>query len=117
MVSFQVHRVLLYSIDGTFRPPSSKTGAFSKSNWGDYQTASQRGVVKTVKRASVFLKKIRRLQDQQWTGLYKAALENNEDTKRVESVEGDDESDASGDDDALLDPLYDEIPEPAGRAD
>jgi hypothetical protein len=110
---FQVHRVLLHSIEGKFQPPASKAGAFSKVNWGDYDAVSQRGTVTTVKRSSVFLKRIQNLKDQHWDDIYKAAIENCEggSAKRGNSVEGNDEgTDASDDDDELLDPLYDEIP-------
>ena len=108
---FQVHRVLLYSTGGKFQPPASKAGAFSKMNWGDFDVVSQRGVVTTVKRSSVFLKRIQGLKDQQWDDIYKAAIENREgDSKRGDSANGNDEGDASDDDDELLDPLYDEIP-------
>jgi hypothetical protein len=85
-----------------------KAGAFSKANWGDYEVASQRGTVTTVKRASVFLKKIKLLKAQQWDDIYKTALEYHNVAKPAESV---DEEDGSDDDDELLDPLYDEIPE------
>jgi hypothetical protein len=65
-----------------------------------------------VKRASVFLKKIESLKDQQWEDIYNTALENCEVVKQVGSAEGDDKeggSDSSNDDE-LLDPMYDEIP-------
>jgi hypothetical protein len=39
-----------------FQSPGTKAGTFSKANWGDYVTQSQRGSGMTVKRASVFLK-------------------------------------------------------------
>jgi hypothetical protein len=107
---FQVHRVLLYSTEGKFQPPASKRGAFSKANWGDYDVVSQRGTVTTVKRSSVFLKRIQGLKDQQWDDIYKTAMENREGglAKVADSAEGNG-TDAS-DDDELLDPLYDEIP-------
>jgi hypothetical protein len=69
--------------------------------------ASQRGGVTIVKRASVFLKRIQGLKDQQWDDIYKIALENHEAAKLVDSVEG---GSGTSDDDELLDPLYDEIP-------
>jgi hypothetical protein len=106
---FQVHRVLLYSVKGSFQPPRSKAGVFSKANSGDYNAASQRGVVTTVKRASVFLKRIQGLKDKQWEDIHKAALEHDEAAKLVISAEGNDEGDTS-EEDELLDPLYDEIP-------
>jgi hypothetical protein len=101
-------------MEGTFKLPHSKSGAFSKANWGDCQVVSQQGVMTTVKRASVFLKKIRSLQDQQWKDIHKAAVSmgNNKGAKRVDSAECEDGSDSSGDDE-LFDPLYDKIPEPA----
>ncbi|KAF8488564.1 hypothetical protein F5888DRAFT_1910766 [Russula emetica] len=105
-----VHRALLYSMEGTFKPPQSKSGAFSKANWGDYDVLSPRGAAITVKRASVFLKKIQGLKDQQWDDIYKTAREIH--AKRVNSTEDDDEGGESdtSDDDELLDPLYDEVP-------
>ncbi|KAF8492953.1 hypothetical protein F5888DRAFT_1806402 [Russula emetica] len=105
-----VHRALLYSMEGTFKPPQSKSGAFSKANWGDYDVLSPRGAAITVKRASVFLKKIQGLKDQQWDDIYKTAQEIH--AKRVNSTEDDDEGGESdtSDDDELLDPLYDEVP-------
>jgi hypothetical protein len=57
----QVHRALLYSASGTFRPPGSKIeAAFSKQNWGDHSTTMSH---KTVKRHSVFQKRIMGLKD------------------------------------------------------
>ncbi|KAF8488759.1 hypothetical protein F5888DRAFT_1893246 [Russula emetica] len=105
-----VHHALLYSMEGTFKPPQSKSGAFSKANWGDYDVLSPRGAAITVKRASVFLKKIQGLKDQQWDDIYKTAREIH--AKRVNSTEDDDEGGESdtSDDDELLDPLYDEVP-------
>lgn len=72
---------------------------------------SQKGAVTTVKRASVFLKRIQALKDQQWDDIYKIAMENHETTTQVDSAGGDDK-DGSGtsSEDELLDPLYDEIP-------
>jgi hypothetical protein len=113
----QVHRVLLYSIEGTFKPPRAKSGAFSKVNWGDYEaveSSHQRTRSITVKRATVFLNRIQTLKDQQWDDIYKTALENNERIKRINSGECISEEDNSADesdDDELLDPLYDEIGE------
>ena len=109
-VLFQVHRVLLYSTGGSFKPPRSKSGAFSKANWGDYDAASQRGTTTTVKRASVFLKRIQGLKDQQWEDIYKTALENHELGKLVDSADGDEQGSDDSNDDELLDPLYDEMP-------
>jgi hypothetical protein len=116
-IFFQVHCVLLYSIDGTFKPPHSKAGAFSRANWGDYEKLSKRGAMAVVKRATVFLTKIQGLSDHQWDDIYMAALENNERAKQVDSAEcvsGEDgvSADESEDDDELFDPLYDDIPEP-----
>ena len=103
--------MLLYSIEGTFNPPYSKASAFSKANWSDYEATSQCGVVTTVKRASVFLKRIQGLKDQQWDDIYKIALENHKGVKQVDSS-SEDGSDTSGDrdDDELFDPLYNEVP-------
>lgn len=97
-------------MEGTFKPPQSKSGAFSKANWGDYDVLSPRGAAITVKRASVFLKKIQGLKDQQWDDIYKTAREIH--AKRVNSTEDDDEGGESdtSDEDELLDPLYDEVP-------
>ncbi|KAH9983363.1 hypothetical protein BJV74DRAFT_797447 [Russula compacta] len=60
-----VHHILLYSTEGTFNLPCSKSGAFSKANWGNYNVVSQKGTVTSVKHASVFLKRIQNLKDQQ----------------------------------------------------
>lgn len=100
----------MYSTKGKFQPPASKPGAFSKANWGDYDVLSQKGTVTTVKRSSVFLKRIEGLKDQQWDDIYKAAMETREGglDDSGDSAEGKG-TDAS-DDDELLDPLYDEIP-------
>ena len=68
----------------------------------------------TVKHASVFLKRIQGFKDKQWEDIYKTALESHEHVKQVVSVEcisGEDGPDTSEDDDKLLDPLYDDIPE------
>jgi hypothetical protein len=103
----------LYSTEGSFKPPRSKAGAFSKANWGNYDVTSQRGGVTTVKRGSVFLKRIQGLKDQQWDDIYKTALENYEDAKLVDSADGAGSGASDDDDDELLDPLYDEIPAPS----
>lgn len=63
----------------------------------------------TVKRASVFLKRIQGLKDQQWDDIYKITLENHEAAQLADSAEQGG-SGTSDDDDELLDPLYDEIP-------
>ena len=85
-------------------------------NWGDYTAESQQGVRTIVKRATVFLKKIQNLKDQQWDDIYKTAMENDERLKRLgadsgECISEEDKSAVESDDDELLDPLYDEIGE------
>lgn len=107
----QVHRALLYTTEGTFKPPGTKSGgSFSKVNWGDYEAVSLQGRKSIVKRATVFLNKIQTLKDQQWDDIFKIALENNERVKRVDSGEySEDNSAVESNDDELLDPLYDEI--------
>jgi hypothetical protein len=62
----------------------------------------------TVKRATVFLKQIQGLKDQQWDDIYKSALEDHKATQLADSAEQGG-SGTSDDDDELLDPLYDEI--------
>jgi hypothetical protein len=64
--------------------------------------------VTTVKRATVFLKRIQGLKDQQWDDIYKTALEDYEAAQLADSVKQGG-SGTSDDDDELLDPLYDEI--------
>ncbi|KAI0284150.1 hypothetical protein BC826DRAFT_973461 [Russula brevipes] len=117
-----VHRTLLYSVEGSFKNPGSKSGAFSKANWGDYNTQSTRGE-STIKRASVFLKRITSLKDQQWDDIFKAALMMQEHSKQVDAGEHGCRSDDGGtgedsgdDDDVLFDPLYDEAPEPSSSS-
>ncbi|KAH9963670.1 hypothetical protein BJV74DRAFT_799718 [Russula compacta] len=73
-----VHCALLYSTKGSFNPPHLKPGVFSKANWGNYDVVSQKGTVTAVKHASVFLKRIQALKDQQWIDIYATALENHE---------------------------------------
>jgi hypothetical protein len=118
-ISGQVHRALLYSVEGIFKTPGFKTGAFSKANWGDYSTQSAHGET-TIKRASVFLKRITTLKDQQWDDIYKAALATQEHSKPGDVGEhgrsGDDGStgeESSEDDSELFDPLYDGSPSPS----
>lgn len=113
-VQFQVHRALLYSVEGSFNPPRSKAGAFSKANWGDYSTQSQHGL-QTVKRASVFMKKIKTLKEQQWNDIIQAARDTYEGNKpRLAPSAGEPGSEvevqeSDGDDEELMDPLYDTI--------
>lgn len=100
----------MYSTDGIFNPPRLKSGAFSKANWGDYDVVSPKGTATTVKRASVFLKRIQDLKDQHWNDIYATAMEiHKADSKEVDS-EGDEGSLGTSSEDELLDPLYDDIP-------
>ncbi|KAH9980711.1 hypothetical protein BJV74DRAFT_898106 [Russula compacta] len=104
-----VHHALLYSTKGSFNPPRLKPGVFSKANWGNYDVVSQKGTVTAVKCASVFLKRIQALKDQQWIDIYATALENHEMDNEVGS--GDDGVRlGTSSEDELLDPLYDDIP-------
>ncbi|KAH9959515.1 hypothetical protein BJV74DRAFT_799944 [Russula compacta] len=105
---FWVHCALLYSTKGSFNPPRSKPGAFSKANWG-LNVVSQKGTVTAVKHASVFLKRIQALKDQQWIDIYATALENHEMDDEVGSG-GDGVRSGTSSKDELLDPLYDDIP-------
>lgn len=107
---FQIHHVLLYSIEGSFNPPCSKLDAFLKANWGNYNISSARRASKAVKHVSIFLKRIQGLKDQQWDNIHKATLENHEAAKLADSAEEDCEGYGSDDEDELLDPLYDDIP-------
>ena len=93
-----------------------KAGAFSKANWGDYTMQAQRGGGTTVKQASVFLKRIKSLKDEQLDDIYNAANETDEHKKVDASAITDQNADGlrsgnkSADDDSeLLDPLYDEL--------
>ncbi|KAH9994563.1 hypothetical protein BJV74DRAFT_795391 [Russula compacta] len=104
-----VHCALLYSTKGSFNPPHSKPGAFLKANWGNYNVVSQKGTVTAVKHASVFLKRIQALKDQQWIDIYATALENHEMDDEVGSG-GDGVRSGTSSKDELLDPLYDDIP-------
>ncbi|KAI0283462.1 hypothetical protein BC826DRAFT_1110208 [Russula brevipes] len=93
-----VHRALLYSVEGSFKP------------LGSNET--------TTKRALVFLKRIMTLKDQQWDDIYKAALVMQEHNKHVDVGERDGDGGIGGssdddDDDDLFDPLYDDIPDPS----
>ena len=96
-------------MDGVFQPPRSKAGAFSKANWGDYNTQSRRGPA-TIKRASVFLKTIKNLKEKQWDDIVQAAWDIYNRSKaragpgpsEVGAI--DDAAESSGDE--LLDPLY-----------
>jgi len=115
----QVHRALLYSVEGIFKTPGFKTGAFSKANWGDYNIQSAHGET-TIKRASVFLKRITTLKDQQWDVIYKAALATQEHNKsgdmgehRCRSDDGSTGEESSDNDDEIFDPLYDGSPSPS----
>ena len=68
----------------------------------------------TVKRASVFLKKIKSLKDQQWDDILQAARDTYEGSKprpvlgSSEPGSADEGEESDGDDDELMDPLYDE---------
>jgi hypothetical protein len=98
-------------LEGVFKPLRSKAGAFSKANWGDYITHTPRGP-KTLKRASVFLKEINKLVDQQWDDIIAAAWDTDEVSKHRlalglgEAGVIDDAEESSSDDSELLDPLY-----------
>ena len=107
--------MLLYSLDGVLNIPRGKAGAFSKANWGDYSMQAPCGsstlapTIKVVKRASVFLKEIGNLKEQQWNDIILAAWEANEVSKRRSGVglgEAGVINEASSDDAELLDPLY-----------
>ena len=109
-----MHRALLYSITGTFELPSDKKSAeFSKTNWGDYSLITPRGD-KVVKRASVFLKTINSLKEEQWADIFKVALLFNATGKQRKSLK---ETEAElvsaeateSDGDELVDPRYDNI--------
>jgi hypothetical protein len=111
---FQVHRVLLYSKNGRFDPPSLKiSAAFSKANWGDFTATSVRGLEINIKRATLFLKRIEGLKSKQWDDIFTTAVET---VKCVGPAENDGEHGEGGlcssddDDDELLDPMYDELP-------
>ncbi|KAH9970147.1 hypothetical protein BJV74DRAFT_799313 [Russula compacta] len=104
-----VHCALLYSTKGSFNPPRLKPGVFLKANWGDYDVVSQKGTVTAVKHASVFLKRIQALKDQQWIDIYATALENHEMDDEVGSG-GDGVRLGTSSEDELLDSLYDDIP-------
>ncbi|KAH9980483.1 hypothetical protein BJV74DRAFT_798083 [Russula compacta] len=104
-----VHCALLYSTKGSFNPPCLKPGAFLKANWGDYNVVSQKGTVTAVKHASVFLKRIQALKDQQWIDIYTTALENHKMDNEVGSG-GNGVRLGTSSEDELLDPLYDDIP-------
>jgi hypothetical protein len=115
-----VHRALLYSISGAFELPSDKKSAeFSKTNWGDYTLITPRGD-KVIKRASVFLKTINSLKEEQWADIFKVALSfrtsspGGKHHKAVQETEADmvsaEETESDGDE--LVDPRYndDDIP-------
>jgi hypothetical protein len=116
----QVHRALLYSVTGTLRLPADKKSAeFSKTNWGDHSLITPRGE-KVIKRAMVFLKRISTLKDPQWDDIFNKVLvfqatlgKQRATVKEVEmrdsELVGDVES--KSDDDDLLDPRYDAVPQ------
>ena len=115
-----MHRALLYSVTGTFKPPTDKKSAeFSKTNWGDHTLVTPRGE-KVVKRASVFLSKISTLKDQQWDDIFEKALvfQSSSGKQRAAAKEVDmrdselvgEAVESESDDDELLDPRYDTVP-------
>jgi hypothetical protein len=103
--------VLLYSLDGIFKPPHSRTSAFSKANWGDYNTQTQHGLV-LVEHASLFLKRIKSIKDKQWEDIYQAAWDAYEGSKPKPGqgeIDVDDIGDSSSDDAELFDLMYNEV--------
>jgi hypothetical protein len=54
-------------------PLDKKSAEFSKTNWGDYTLITPRGN-KVIKRASVFLKTIKSLKEEQWADIFKVTL-------------------------------------------
>jgi hypothetical protein len=111
---FQVHRALLFSTTGAFELPSDKKGAeFSKTNWGDYTLITPRGD-KIIKRASVFLKTINGLKDEQWVDIFKVALSLHAPGKQRKVVKEEEEpvlaEQSDSDDEELVDPRYEDAP-------
>ncbi|GLB37951.1 hypothetical protein LshimejAT787_0410020 [Lyophyllum shimeji] len=107
-----VHRALLYSINGTFTAPARKGDReFSKQNWGDCKVESANGKIRTLKRSTVFLKRIKNLSDVQWADIKQAALNMQRGPPPQKAVtldeEGSDGEPSADDDDELRDPRYD----------
>jgi hypothetical protein len=105
---------------GTLRLPADKKSAkFSRTNWGDHSFITPHGE-KVIKRVTVFLKRISTLKDLQWDNIFDKALVFQATLRKqcttVKEVEmrdselvGDVESES--DDDNLLDPRYDAVPQ------
>ena len=95
---------------GNFKLPSSRAeAAFSKLNWGDHTTTQSN---KTVKRHSVFQKRIQNLKDQQWDDIISTALEQVDRSLQVNEQKGSEDvevAEESDDDEDLFDPKYDGI--------
>ena len=108
---------------GTLKLPTDKKGAeFSKTNWGDSSFPTPRGE-KIIKRASVFLNRISTLKDPQWDDIFDKALAFQatlgKQRPAVKEV-GDSEVvgeviESESDEDDLLDPQYDDIPQAVGE--
>jgi hypothetical protein len=98
-------------------PSDKKSSEFSKTNWGDYMLIKPGGD-KVVRRATVFLKTISGLKDQQWNDIFKVALSfhaNGKKASRIVMEEGP-LSETESDDDELVDPRYADVPVPVVEA-
>jgi len=106
-----VHRALIYWLTGRLEvPPDKKSAEFSKTNWGDYILIDPRGNRK-VKRASVYLRTINNLREQQWADILKVSLSFQPSGKQKTRIIKDEEpiSETESEDD-LVDPRYDVVP-------
>jgi hypothetical protein len=98
-------------------PTDKKSAEFSKTNWGDHSLVTPRGE-KVIKRASVFLNRISTLKDPQWDDIFDKALafqatlgKQRAMVKEVGDSEVMGVVESESDDDDLLDPRYDVIPQ------
>ncbi|KAG5633836.1 hypothetical protein H0H81_004966, partial [Sphagnurus paluster] len=107
-----VHQALLYSHkSGSFKPPTAKgVMEFSKANWADCTLTQPSSKSRSLKRSSIFLKKVKSLKEIQWDNIKEAALKTQEKAHTMLPPPVDDldaTDDLDDDDDELHDLHYD----------
>ena len=104
-----MHRALLYSVTGTFTlPPDKRASKFSKTNWDDRSFKNPQGERTFFKRASVFLKSIKALKEEQWNDIFEVAMsfQTKRSSKSVNESEEEISETDSDEYDELVDPRY-----------